>query len=76
MSEWIPVTDRLPNSDENVLVVVDWFGTWTTMLGFLSPYSGTWGVFDDGDHGAYRDKPVSHWMPLPKPPQEENRLNI
>lgn len=60
---WIPVTERLPNENDNVLIYGEWTGAsgtkyreiWLTDLkGFL--------------HQGY--KPIA-WMPLQEPPKEE-----
>ena len=64
VQEWIPVTERLPEKGQEVLVFdtrENWTGfawlrpdeTWTA-LGFDFP-------FDLGE--------VTHWMPLPQPPK-------
>lgn len=66
VQEWIPVTERLPEKGQEVLVFdtrENWTGfawlrpdeTWTA-LGFDFP-------FDLGE--------VTHWMPLPEPPKGE-----
>lgn len=62
---WIPVTERLPDSDGFYIVVMngDIWGepdVWSsTACGF---YNGKW----DED-----DATISHWMPLPEPPKED-----
>ena len=57
---WIPVTERLPEDTRDVLV---WCGI--TEKGCYSPSQHMWGVYDDG----YSPIPVTHWMPLPQPPE-------
>jgi hypothetical protein len=66
MSNWIDVHEKIPNTGEVVLVCVK--------LGSDAPY-----VYRHACHGKHqwfydrcnnRVDRVSHWMPLPKPPQE------
>mgnify|MGYP001335451616 CR=1 FL=1 len=57
---WIPVTERLPEDTRDVLV---WCGI--TEKGCYSPSQHMWSVYDDG----YSPIPVTHWMPLPQPPE-------
>ena len=57
--QWIPVTDRLPQDDEDVLVWVD--GTHRDMA-----YRDE-GVWYDEEHNHLKN--ITHWMPLPKPPK-------
>lgn len=57
---WIPVIDRLPQDDEDVLVWVN--GTHRDMA-----YRDE-GVWYDEEHNHL--KSITHWMPLPEPPKE------
>jgi hypothetical protein len=60
-SEWIPVTERLPEVDALVLVVVS--GGHVTPLR-RHAQDGFW-LHEDGDIDLIN---VTHWMPLPEPP--------
>ena len=65
---WIPVTERLPELHKIVLVAdkANDIG-----MGTLEPlWDGTvWVVpFEDVDNEF---RPITHWMPLPQPPEEE-----
>ena len=59
MSEWISVDDRLPEYGDKILVHLD-YGDIKGIL--LEEYSGTkfWSR-------AFNN--VTHWMPLPEPPE-------
>lgn len=70
-SRWIPITERLPEYMENVLVTDgvfsgmgwrDWYdhhGTKPREDYWISPNSNV------------NDLGITHWMPLPEPPKEE-----
>lgn len=64
-SGWISVKDRLPETDDTVLVCLQRGGY---ELGFYS---------DDSWRSLYlsyfetKELDVTHWMPLPEPPEEE-----
>ena len=57
---WIPVTERLPERNGTYLVYV--YGDVTD----LNYWRGKWHRLGD-DY----TKAVTHWMPLPQPPEEE-----
>ena len=60
--EWISVDDRLPPSTGTVIVcAID-----LVFPGSYDGYSDTWHT-DDG----WRLPNVTHWMPMPEPPEEE-----
>ena len=74
---WIPVTERLPEDD--VAVLVTYVGVHSgkpqaNMLAFRS--GGVWWWLDNWRGGRPASNiectaPVTHWMPLPEPPKEE-----
>lgn len=59
MSDWIPVTERLPDNQENVLC--DDEGR--VVVGYYTDEEVGW-----HDVHNYRIYPT-HWMPLPEPPE-------
>lgn len=65
-NEWISVKDRLPESQADVLVVAFWHERWQTMMGWHSDMGKKWRVITP--HGEREPGGVTHWMPLPAPP--------
>ena len=64
---WIPVTERLPEEDSDVIAFTD------EGMMFTVQYMGIMGdepVFDDDNGSAWAGE-ITHWMPLPEPPTEE-----
>lgn len=69
-SRWIPVTERLPRSDKNVLIARSYRGKRYVEIG---------AIFSNGVACCYSDEYkinpsehlVTHWMPLPEPPKED-----
>lgn len=57
---WIPVTERLPSVGEKVLVIT---------IGEGKQYVETDTLLATGEWIDYGN--VTHWMPLPEPPEEE-----
>jgi len=58
---WIPVSERLPERDTAVLVHTDMDGT------HAASFDGEEWFCDYG--GAWLFPNVTHWMPLPEPPE-------
>ena len=65
-NEWVSVEERLPGSQEDVLVVAFWHECWQTMIGWHSDAGQKWRVITP--HGEREPGGVSHWMPIPAPP--------
>ena len=69
--KWIPVTEALPEEDEEVLVTVRFGGTKdvkpSVYVETASQISGTWTSYTDEYKVAPRKHHVIAWMPLPEP---------
>ena len=64
VQQWIPVTERLPETD-------GWYQVWTkTPFGGFKSFNKA--SFHNGEWhgGGGRWNNVTHWMPLPSPPEE------
>ena len=72
MSEWISVKDEMPKEGVKVLaycacslgknpLLDDWF----MKVDYISKYSKDWEI------GAYYGYEITHWLPLPEPPEVE-----
>ena len=69
LPRWIPVEERLPEDRSDVLVVAYWHERWGAYMGWCAPERAAWSVHVGiGDRS---DIAVTHWMPLPEPPEEE-----
>ena len=71
-NEWISVKERLPEYDwiENQFIVSTKTG-WVCAL-FFEPGVG---FFDGETRDNYWRDCVTHWMPLPEPPNSDNNTN-
>ena len=63
-NEWVSVEERLPLLRKNVLVCAYWHEHWGVYMGWNSGHGWTvsCGI------GQRSDVQISHWMPLPAPP--------
>lgn len=84
MSEWINALDKLPAYDvmvlichngchENAVEALHWINNSPHRIGYLyEALSGdTWMIECRLSGSNYTTKDVTHWMPLPAPPEEE-----
>jgi hypothetical protein len=70
MSEWISVKDRLPEAYKLVLCCA--VGKLDTTYGYIEE-DKTWTCNDEPEDSLTKIDHISfitHWMPLPKPPEE------
>ena len=73
VNEWIPVSERLPDVDEYILVSFENFST--PMIGRYTvddDDGGTFRVGDEDDSFVQHDLYVNAWQPLPEPYREES----
>ena len=80
MSKWISVKKRLPFSGEDVLVAVRWAGRPATVDMSFVDDEGEWAMGSAKSHLGETLRrlrllvtlrwEITHWMPLPKPPEE------
>lgn len=69
---WVSVKDRLPEEGERVLATDGDFVGEAYLMDY-HPVPGVFGRYWYRSYGAnwslVSDKPVTHWMPLPEPPE-------
>ena len=84
MSEWVPVTERLPESEgERVLVASNFLTSYLRVsICYFSKNLEDVDKYDfdgekrsgfyahDAEYGYYERQCVRYWMPLPEPPKE------
>ena len=67
--KWIPVTERLPEDGSDVLAYLKYADN--SRIAAANYYKGTWQDCVMGRLYLTEEGFVTHWMPLPEPPQEE-----
>ena len=65
VQEWISVKDRLPESGETVLCLLQGEGYWVSTWDYADDE-----MWSDGERWCSKDV-ATHWMPLPQPPKGE-----
>jgi len=69
--KWIPVTERLPERGQDVLVMVHWRDYPEDMMCYGRKYKTRWYLWNGELGEIYKGFDITHWMPLPEPPKEE-----
>lgn len=82
VQEWIPVAERLPEEDGDYLVFKRFAGNaWSDVVSFakdgrqvsectfVEKWQNVW-YYYDSEWGYIRTDAVTHWMPLPEPPEK------
>ncbi|MBR5878416.1 MAG: DUF551 domain-containing protein [Akkermansia sp.] len=77
---WISVEERLPEKEGQYLVYTKWtYGNFIRLCNWTPKYNGweehlngraIWYNYDS-EYGDYESKDITHWMPLPEPPEVE-----
>ena len=78
MSDWISVDERLPTPETPVLVTTKQdgmqvlFRVWERCNPMIEPYYPDFLYWDDpkNDGMCIEDDQITHWMPLPEPPED------
>ncbi|HCW1532623.1 TPA: DUF551 domain-containing protein, partial [Escherichia coli] len=71
---WISCSERMPEKNQNVLISVNFDSSLVEPLICSARYTGS--TFRRGEatiKSGNGVEQVTHWMPLPEPPQEVNR---
>lgn len=67
-TRWIPVEERLPRDNVDVLVRKGRMCGNVTVVAYRCTGNNCW-TMSDGDYQEFQDIVVTHWMPLPEPPE-------
>ncbi len=68
---WIPVGERLPDTDVDVLVMVHWRDYPEDMMCYGRRFKTRWYLWNGELGELNKGFDITHWMPLPEPPKEE-----
>lgn len=76
--QWIPVTDRLPEEDGDYLTVNDCNSVLQFTFFKDGKKTGNYDLFGekdiwcdyDSEYGFFQCLDITHWMPLPTPPED------
>lgn len=71
MSEWISVKDRLPENNDDITLHSMGLGVVNGYYWPLTVDSNSKFITHSGDFGDGPREDITHWMPLPNPPEVE-----
>ncbi len=73
VSDWVSVNDELPKIDETVLMAHFHRDVFVWISSGERQGNNIWGCdWDDDEFLATHYHTVTHWMPLPEPPNSED----
>ena len=61
--KWISVKDRLPENNDEVIVIINYNNV------YYRPFTSVF-LVDSGFTGSDASENITHWMPLPEPPNK------
>ena len=75
MSEWISVKDRMPGRYETVLIAISTVNGYgdpakLVTIGGYDHSRKRWEQYTSTDRQLCQGETVTHWMPLPEPPED------
>lgn len=66
-NRWIPVSERLPEDDDNYLIAFSDKSIYRARWN-----GGRWEEIEDGEYYGHEfQESPTHWRPLPQPPEED-----
>ena len=68
--KWIPVTERLPEVNKDILAIVHWINEGDNTLCFGHRKKNGWFLWNSIEGLAIKNYEVTYWMPLPEPPKD------
>ena len=70
--EWIPVTERLPEEKQKVLLYPTWQEVKYSVGYWMIHSTGIKQWYVGGTMGGNIEKGITHWSPLPPPPENDD----
>jgi|DEB0MinimDraft_6_1074348.scaffolds.fasta_scaffold79845_2 hypothetical protein len=71
MSNWIKCSERLPDLNSDLILFYGRLASAKSREFVVSGYYEIDGIFRDIESSEYDN--VTHWQPLPEPPEDEDR---